>query len=122
MGTCGPARAGVRFSSVEPERFDDVGFEILEVPDTSRPRRPRPRPRVVALGVLTCSAASLIAAAALAVTPAQAPLASHGGGAGGPGARSPIEFSAEHYPARGAGRHNCHRFGGEPSADPAPRY
>jgi hypothetical protein len=104
---------------VEPERFDDVGFEILEVPDTSRPQRRRPRPRFVALGVLTCSAASLIAAAALAVTPAQAPQAGHGGG---PGARSPIGFSAERYPARGSGRHDCHRLGVEPTTSSAPRF
>jgi hypothetical protein len=118
VGACGSARGGVRFSSVEPERFDDVGFEILEVPDTARPRRPRPRPRFVAVGVLACSAASLVAAAALAVTPAQAPQASHHGG---PGARSPIEFSSEHYPARGAGRHPCHRgMGVEPSTPAAP--
>jgi hypothetical protein len=102
---------------VEPERFDDVGFEILEVPDTARPPRRRMRPRFVALGVLTCSAASLVAAAALAVTPAQAPQASHHGG---PGAGSPIEFSADRYPARGAGKHDCHRLGVEPSRAAAP--
>jgi hypothetical protein len=107
---------------VEPERFDDVGFEFLEVPDLARPPRRRPRRADrIALGVLTCSAASLIAAAALAVTPAQAPLASHGGGGGGPGARSPIEFSGDRYPARGAGRHHdCHRLGVEPTTAPAP--
>jgi hypothetical protein len=57
---------------VEPERFDDVGFEFLAVPDTVRPRRRHGR-RVAALGVLTGSAVALVAAAALAVTPAHAP-------------------------------------------------
>lgn len=102
---------------MEPERFDDVGFEILEVPDTARPPRRRPRPRFVAVGVLTCSAASLVAAAALAVTPAQAPQAGHHGG--GPGARS-FEFSSDRYPARG-GKHDCHRLGVEPSTESAPQ-
>jgi hypothetical protein len=102
---------------VEPERFDDVGFEILEVPDVNRPRRRRPRrPGRIALGVLTCSVASLVAAAALAVTPAQAPQAR----GGGPGARSPMEFSADRYPARGAGRHHCHRESIEPARAAAP--
>jgi hypothetical protein len=101
---------------VEPERFDDVGFEILEVPDTSRRRRPR---RFFVVGVATCSLASLVAAAALAVTPAQAPQARHGG----PGAGSPIEFSSDRYPVRSGHKDGeCHRLERMPSADTAPRY
>jgi hypothetical protein len=82
---------------VEPERFDDVGFEIIEAPDTGRrPRRPRrPRRRLVALGVLAGSIASLAAAAALAVTPAQAPQRQ-----AGTGSHALSEFAAERYPAR----------------------
>ena len=102
---------------VGPERFDDVGFEILEVPDTSRRRRRRPR-RFFVVGVATCSLASLVAAAALAVTPAQAPQARHSG----PGARSPVEFSAERYPARTNHKGECHRLERAPSVDTAPRY
>jgi hypothetical protein len=82
---------------VERQRFDDVGIEILEVPDTSRRRRPRRR--FLALGVLAGSAAALVAAAALAATPAQAPQ----GGAPAAAAPSPVSFSVERYPAR-------HRF------------
>jgi hypothetical protein len=81
---------------VERQRFDDVGFEILEVPDTSRRRRPRPR--FLALGVLAGSAAAFVAAAALAATPAQAPQ----GGAPA-AAPPPVSFTVERYPAR-------HRF------------
>jgi hypothetical protein len=99
---------------VEPERFDDVGFEFLEVPDTSR--RPRPRRRFFALGVLTCSLAALAAAAALAVTPAQAPQPRQAT----PGSQAPVEFTDERYPARHDGKGNCPHHEHRQSANPAP--
>lgn len=60
---------------VEPERFDDVGYEFLEVPDSPRRRQRRSGRRMAALGVLTGSVVAIVAAAALAVTPpAKAPV------------------------------------------------
>jgi hypothetical protein len=109
---------------MDRERFDDVGFELLEVPDAA-PRRFRPHWRFLGLGVLAGSLASLAAAAALATTPAQAPQASAPGGA-------PASFTAERYPARHGGM--CHRHDGSRrwdghgsrpdggGADFAPRY
>jgi hypothetical protein len=97
---------------MEPERFDDVGFEILEVPDTSR--RHRPRRRFIALGVLAGSAVSLVAAAALAVTPAHAPQ-------GRPASSAPpMHFTLERYPARHSGARPCRAGRPHPVADPPP--
>src|SRR3954451_22725482 len=60
---------------VEPERFDDVGYEFLEVPDPVRRRPRRQGRRAAALGVLTVGVVAILAAAAIAVTPsAQAPV------------------------------------------------
>jgi hypothetical protein len=98
---------------VEPERFDDVGFEILEVPDVSR--RYRPRRRFIALGVLAGSAASLVAAAALAVTPAEAPPGRPASSA----PRAPMRFTIERYPARHGGAGPCQAGRPHPAAPPA---
>jgi hypothetical protein len=89
---------------VEPDRFDDVGFEILEVPDTARRRRPwrRPRRRLFAFGVLAGAFAALAAAAALAVTPAQAPQRPAASSA-----PSWVEFAADRYPSRHGKRGPC---------------
>jgi hypothetical protein len=97
-------------ADVEPERFDDVGFEVLEIPDTSR--RHRPRRRFIALGVLAGSAVSLVAAAALAVTPAQAPQPRPASGA-------PTKFTIERYPARHSGASPCKAGRPHPAAPPA---
>jgi hypothetical protein len=113
---------------VEPERFDDVGYEFLEVPDPVRRRPRRHRRRVAALGVLTGGVVAIVAAAALAVTPsAKAPV------------RQPVRSAPSgtmeyigspvwhHRNAGGRGGHpgaNCHHGAFHPSgrgADDSPK-
>jgi len=98
---------------VEPDRFDDVSYEILEEPEPRRPARTRGR-RAVAVTGLTLAVGALAAAAALAVTtpgstppakpsappaaeynPDGMPIFNHGGGC------RHRKGAADKYPARG---------------------
>jgi hypothetical protein len=59
---------------MEPDRFDDVGYEILESPDPVRPPRAR---RTLAVTGLALAGCALAAAAALAVTTPGSPPPPH---------------------------------------------
>jgi hypothetical protein len=79
---------------VEPDRFDDVGYEIVEMPDTPGRRRISRR-GAAALAGAVLAAGALSAGAALALTPSSSPAP--------PASQPPVpaHFAAETYPARG---------------------
>jgi hypothetical protein len=108
---------------MEPDRFDDVSYEIFEIPEPPRPARARGRRTAAATG-LVLALGALAAAAALAVTgpgstppPAKPPPAAEFNPDGVPvyhhGARCRLQTERDKYPARG---HRHHR------ESSAPRY
>jgi hypothetical protein len=101
---------------VEPERFDDVGYEFLEVPDSARRRPRRHGRRIVGLGVLSAGIVAIVAAAALAVTPSAKAPVKH------PVRSAPMEYIGSpvwhHRNAAGRGGHpgaDCHHGAFHPS-------
>jgi anti-sigma factor RsiW len=93
-------------SSVEPERFDDVEFRILESPEP-RPRRPRRRRRWALALVISGLMVGGLAAGASALTggsdekaPAATPRQFHG-------AESGVTFTRQGKPCHHGGGHRA---------------
>jgi Spy/CpxP family protein refolding chaperone len=99
---------------VPPERFDDVGYRIIEEPEPPRPPRRRGRSRAAVSAVLLAGAIAT-SAAALATADDASP----------PPAKATPSYDAGSQFRHDGGRHGCHhgdRSGGGADQGSAFRY